>query len=189
MVMRPLAKVRTFDAGVTLTEAQPRMKRRWRWLAIVVTVLVVGGVTLAFINSSRFQKWRNPPVLVVPADEVVVEVRASLRASQIGFEMIPEFVVPPEHVPIILAWIRPAKYIRNPWELQFLDELGEVVIGTKNGRELRMRFYEAGKNPAVITAGNEDQFYGRGIDDEGRSCDGGIGLGIAIRDAYAAFKR
>ena len=165
------------------------MKLRWRWLALVVVLLVVGGGALAVIRSPRFQKWYDPPVLILPADEEVAEVRASLRASQVGFEEIPEFVVPPEHVPAVLGWLRPPRYEPHPPIFPEYDELGAVVIRTRSGQELLLRFYWAGKNPAVVTRDGVDHFWGRGVNDEGRPCDGGVGLGNAVREAPRAAKR
>ena len=163
--------------------------RRWRrLLGLCIGIALLAGASLAIVWMTRFQKWYRPPALDLPADEAVSEVRASLRASQVGFKAIPEFIVPAEHAPIILSWLRPAKYIRERWPLEILDELGEIVIVTRNGAELRLRFYWAGKNPAVLTINGEDQFYGRGIDDEGDPVDGGIRLGKAIREAYRAFR-
>jgi hypothetical protein len=85
---------------------------------------------------------------------------------------------------------RPGEYVRGPWPLDRLDELGEVAIRTKAGRELWLWFYRAGQGPVVIvcTPNGEDQFRGRGVDGEGRPVDGGLRLRQAVADAFAAFQ-
>jgi hypothetical protein len=85
--------------------------------------------------------------MVLPADDEVAELQASLRASELGYEAIPEFVVPPEHVRVVLGWLRPPKYEPRPPISPEHDELGELVIRSRSGQELRLRFYWAGKNP------------------------------------------
>jgi hypothetical protein len=166
------------------------MKCRWRWPVLIVAIFVVSGVGLSVVRSPNFQKWYNPPVLLVPADDEVVELRASMRASQVFFEPIPEFVVPPEHVPAVLGWLRPLEYVSDPPIYPEHDELGEIVIrAARSGQELRLRFYWAGKNPAVVTRDGMDHFWGRGVDDQGRPRDGGSCLGNAIREANKAAKR
>ena len=52
--------------------------RRRRWLILGVVTLLVIGAGVAITRTSRFQKWYNPPVLILPQDGEVVEVRASL---------------------------------------------------------------------------------------------------------------
>ena len=163
------------------------MKRMRPWrlcLALGIGITLVAVLTVAIVRTPRVQKWYSPPVLHVPADDEVVEMRASLRGSQVGFEAVPEFVVPEEHVAVILSWLRPAEYIQEAWPLDMLDELGEVAIRTRSDGELRLRFYWAGKNPAVLTADGINQFYGRGVNVEGSPVDGGIRLGKAVREAY-----
>jgi hypothetical protein len=66
-------------------------------------------------------------------------------------------VVPTEHVPVIMGWLRPAEHTREPWTLSPWDELGQIVIRTRDGQELRVQFYWAGKNPAVLTPNGEDR--------------------------------
>jgi hypothetical protein len=165
------------------------MKGRWRWLVLLIAILAVGVVLLPVVRSPRFQKWYNPPVLLVPADDEVAEVRASLWASPVALEPIPEFVVPPEHVPVVLGWLRPLEYVSNPPIYPEHDEFGELVIRTRSGQELRLRVFWAGKNPAVVTSDGVDHFWGRGIDDEGRPRDGGSCLSNALRAANRAAKQ
>jgi hypothetical protein len=162
------------------------MRRRRACLLISVAVLLTTGTALAV----RFRKWYAPPVLALPADDEVVEMRASLRPSPAG-KAAPQFVVPADHVPLILEWLRPGEYVRAPLPLGRLDELGEVAIRTKSGRELWLWFYAAGQGPAVVVCapGGEDQFYGRGVDGEGRPVDGGLRLRKAVEDAFADFQR
>jgi hypothetical protein len=170
-----------------------RCKRRGLWVAIIAMLALVGGLSITAIRSTHFQKWYRPPTLALPPDDEVVEVRASLRATSVGNEEVPEFVVPAEHVPKVLDWVRPGEYIRQPWRLDILEELGAVVIRTRDGRELRLRFFDAGKNPAVLTVDGVDQFYGRGgvVDFGGdpHSIAGGITLSGAVREADKASRK
>ena len=162
--------------------------RRRRWLIFGVVTLLVIGVGVAITRTSRFQKWYNPPVLVLPQDGEVVEVRASLRNFQDVFSAVPEFRVPTDHVPDILGWLRPADYNRKS-RLDRIDELGEVVIRTRVGEEFRLRFYWTGKNGVVFTRDGVDQFYGRGRNDSGASIDGGYTLCNAVRRASEAANK
>ena len=124
---------------------------------------------------------------MLPNDDEVAEVRASLREFQNIFLSVPEFVVPVEHVSIILGWLRPTIYVRKPWSLDRNDELGEIIIRTNAGQEFRLRFYFTGKNPAILTAGTEDQFYGRGHSNEGWPVDGGMQLRLAVENSHKAI--
>src|SRR5262245_65589068 len=118
-------------------------------------------------------------------------MKASLREWQSLWNSpaIDEFVVPTEYVPIILDWLRPAEYNREPWPLDRTDELGEVVIRTKAGEEFRLRFYWTGKNPVVFSRDGVDQFYGRWEDNGGHGIDGGLRLRNAVRKASEAAGR
>jgi hypothetical protein len=162
------------------------MRRRRAVLVIGVAVLLAAGVDLAV----RYRKRCYPPVLALPVDDEVVEMRASFRLAPAG-KAVPQFVVPDGHVPLILEWLRPGEYVREPLPLDRLDELGEVAIRTKSGRELWLWFYAAGQGPALIVCdpGGEGQFYGRGADGEGRPVDGGLRLRKAVEDAFAEFQR
>lgn len=136
-----------------------------------------------------------PPALAIPADDEIAEVRASLYDSALGFKEIPEFVVAPEHVPIILGHLRPAEYIRDRWNLEMLPEVGHVAIRSRDGSELKIRFFTAGHNPAVLTVDGANLYYGwsDGIDRSGSAPppahDGGVALGIAIEKAFKSAKK
>jgi hypothetical protein len=161
------------------------MRRRRAILAIGGAVLLAAVVDLAV----RYRKRYYPPVLTLPADDEVVEMRASFRLAPAGKTVRP-FVVPDNHVPRILEWLRPGEYVREPLPLDRLQELGEVAIRTKSGRELWLWFYGAGQGPAVIVCdpGGENQFYGRGVDGEGRPVNGGLGLRKAVEEAFVEFQ-
>jgi hypothetical protein len=77
--------------------------------------------------------------------------------------------------------LRPPEYIREPWRLDLLEELGEVVIRSRDGREVRVRFFDAGNNPVVLTIDGVDQFYGVNVGDHG-----GFSLARAVREASRA---
>jgi hypothetical protein len=160
------------------------MKRRRLWLGYVAAVLILGGFAAGVLRSPRFQKWYEPPVLMLPADDEVAEMRASLRASEFGFRETTEFAVPPEDVPHVLHWVRPAEYVRQPPVFPGQNELGQLRISTRAGRELVLRFYWAGKNPAALSADSVDYFWGPSRQDEsGHWLDGGMGLANAVRVA------
>jgi hypothetical protein len=161
------------------------MRRRRAVLVLGVAVLLTAGVGLAV----RYRKLYAPPVLALPADDEVVEMRASFRRAPAG-KAVPPFVVPADHVPRILEWLRPGEYVRGPLPLGPLDEWGEVAIRTKAGRELWLWFYSAGRGPAVIVCDPDGrgQFHGRGVDSEGRPVDGGLRLRKAVEDAFADFE-
>jgi len=97
-------------------------------------------------------------------------------------------VVTAEHIPAILRWLQPGEYVPNPPIFPH-DMLGEIWIKTNSGSEVRLRFYTAGKNPAVYTVDGIDHFWGSHQDEQGRWVDGGVGLGRAVRTAFDATKR
>jgi hypothetical protein len=165
------------------------MRRRRFWLVLGIGILLAAGLTVAVVRMPRFQKWYNPPVLVLPADNEVTEVRASLREFQGLFPAAPEFTVPTEHVPVVLGWLRPAEHFPDRWNAYPIDEMGSVVIRTRDGREMRLVFYWTGKNGVMFTPNGEDQFFGRGIDPKGRYVDGGMCLRYAIEEAFKASRR
>jgi hypothetical protein len=96
-------------------------------------------------------------------------------------------VVPAEHVAGVLYWLRPGEYVSQP-PIFPQDELGEIWIKTKSGREFRLRFYWAGKNPAVFTFDGTDHFWGNDEDEKGEWHDGGSRLALAVRKAFEASR-
>lgn len=159
------------------------MNRRWVWATVMFALVVFGVVALLVVCSPWLQREFGPPVLALPADDEVAEVRASPRKSEIGFPETPEFVVPARHVSNLISTLRPAEYVRQPWALERLEQLGEVVIRTRDGGELRIRFFDAGHNPAILTVDGETQFYGMTVGDFG-----GVSLAKAVRDASLASR-
>ncbi len=161
------------------------MRRRRACLAVGVAVLLTTGAALAV----RLHQRDSPPVLALPAAEEVAEMRASFRLAPAG-RVIDQFVVPADHVPRILEYLRPAEHVREPLPLGRLGELGEVAIRTKAGRVLWLWFYSAGQGPVIIVCDpyGEDQFYGRGADGEGRPVDGGLRLRKAVEDAFEVVR-
>ena len=170
-----------------LVAGGPTMLRR-RWVLVGVAWVIAATLVILLLPN------RTPPVLAIPADEEVVEVRASIRESEFGFGPTPEFVVPAEHVSIILGHLRPPEYMRKNWNLEWLTEVGYVVVRSRDGRELKVRFFEAGHNPAVFTVDGANQFYGwsdpnaKDVGGTPAVQDGGIVLGLAIEKAFMAFK-
>ena len=88
--------------------------RRNRWLAVGLVTLVALALGVAVICLPQFQKWYQPPVLVLPQDDDVAEVRASLREFKVlGDEStIPEFVVPKAEVPAAIQASRSSRSAR-----------------------------------------------------------------------------
>jgi hypothetical protein len=150
-------------------------------------LLLVGATALVM----RWFTWHEPQVPVIPAVAEVAEMRISLSQHCFGSEGMAEFTVPQEHVPGLLGWLQPTEYIRKPWRLEWL-KAGEVIIKTTDGGEMRLRFYDAGVNPAVLSADGVDQFYGPdyqgrskyGSDRLATSRYGAIGFADAIYAAY-----
>ncbi len=160
------------------------MRRRRATLVLGVAVLLAVALLAGGLHRRFF-----PPGLPLPADDEVAAMRASLRPSRAG-KAVPPFIVPTDHVPRILEWLRPGEHVPGPLPPGALDELGEVVIQTKSGRVLWLWYYSAGQGPAVIvcTPDGEDQFRGRGVDGEGRPVDGGLRLRKAVEGAFEAFE-
>jgi hypothetical protein len=164
------------------------MRRQRLWLVLGTGILGAAGLTIAVVRTRHFQKYYNPPVFVLPADDEVADMRACLREFQGVWPAVPEFTVPPAHVPVILGWLRPAEY-RGQWSPRLAERLGDVVFRTRNGAETRLMFYSTGKNGVVFTTDGEDYFFGRGINPKGGYVDGGICLGYAIQEAYQVSRR
>jgi hypothetical protein len=175
--------------SVRRSGGEREMRRRRVYLVLGIGLLFAAGLTVAVVRTPWFQNWHNPPALALPADNEVAEVCASLRKFQVAFSAVPEFIVPAEHVPVILSWLRPAEFRGERWNPLAVDELGEVVIRTRDGREIRLEFYWTGKNGVMFTPDGKDQFFGRGIDHAGRYVDGGMCLRNAIEEAFKASRR
>src|SRR5438045_1314903 len=111
-----------------------RMKWRWPWLVLVVAL----GAALAVSAVILLPLLRQvpPPVLELPTDEEVVELRASLWSNQLDFLRASEFTVPADRVPLVMRWLRPADYVAKPPIFLDRDELGELRIRVRDGREL-----------------------------------------------------
>lgn len=173
-----------------------KRKRVWQAASVIVAIGIVAGIT----QFPSIQRTLHPPVLSILSDDEVTELRASLCESKGGIgddKPLPEFVVPEKHVPLILHWLRPAKYESRPPIFPESDELGEVVIKNRSGEEMRLRFFFAGHNPVVFTPDGVNYFYGwnDGIDRSGNNgvepppaISGGIELMLAIKEAFKASK-
>jgi hypothetical protein len=162
-----------------------------RRLLIVVGVIVVAIVLLlgAILSPPQFLKR---PTLILPEAGEVAEMRASLRKLDSDREEVPEFVVPTEHVPRILRWLRPTEYDPRQRDGPHLDELGSIRIWSKSGDEVSIRFYSFGVNPAVLTANGADYFGGpleSWLEAREPLTDGGPDGGYRIRrEVEEAFK-
>lgn len=142
--------------------------------AIGIAAVVVAVGTGAAILSHAPRGPASPP-LALPAVGEVVKMRASLREFE-GSPEITDFEVPADQVAAVLSWLEPAKPPAEPWPLDPTLELGEIRIQTRAGADRRLRFYWAGKNPAVFTPNGRDVYHGRSKDRDGRWIDGGGSL-------------
>jgi hypothetical protein len=156
--------------------------RRRRLLILGVAALVAFAVWVAITRTSRYPFWYKPPVIALPNDDDVAELRASLRGHS-DWAAVPEFTVPVGHVPRVLDILRPGDFCRDGSWLSPHCELGEVVIRTRAGEEMRLRFYWTGKNPVVFTADGAHQYFGNSRNPDGSWMDGGIALYTCLKAA------
>lgn len=133
--------------------------RRVRRSAVLLGLLALAGVAYTLARAPDILEWLQRPRLTIPSRDEVVEVRASVRDG-VGFGPgVPEFVVPEDHVPTILLWLQPTKYEPGTPITPEEHELGEVIIRTRDGRELRLRFFEAGHQPLLLTPDGTHYFW------------------------------
>jgi hypothetical protein len=107
---------------------------------------------------------------------------------------MPEFVVPPEHVPKILFWLAPVEpdrfSVHQGVERGMYVHVADVLIRTKDGRELRLRCHDWGCNPVAFTPNGKDYYQGHSGDEKGEhpeGCiDGGMRLYSVIEAAHKA---
>lgn len=161
-------------------------------LVLAGTVAAVLGVSLLvtlLLRQPQIRKRLNPPQANLPDDSEVERMRATLYQSPVGFHLIEEFDVPPEHIPRILFWFRPSTYEPQPPLLSGDTPLGELKITTTSGETRVFKFYWSGVNPPVFTENDVDYYFGGGImDEQGHGVDGGIRTGKAIEAAHSAAK-
>ncbi|MCI0701910.1 MAG: hypothetical protein L0241_12585 [Planctomycetia bacterium] len=169
------------------------MSQRQRRLLVIggcfLPVAVLAGLV---VSTPQFQKWVWPPVLVLPPADEVVEMRASIRgSSEWGRKEIPEFVVPSEHIPLIIRWLQPARYDGEPGRRILPDEweIGQICLKSKDGQEVRIRVYDFGKNPAMLTTNGEDYFWAPFDESQIRLSIGGLGLRYEIEKAFQASRQ
>ena len=162
------------------------MKRILKLLFVAVAAVPLAAVVLGLViaGASRLQQRAVPPMLELPDEMEILEMRASVKEFQGAYPSLPEFTVPPDYVPMILSWLRPAKVSEHRWTMLGIDEVGEIVIRIKNGDELRLRFFSIGKNPALITPDGTAQYLGRGENDRGDDVDGAMCLRHIIELAF-----
>jgi hypothetical protein len=122
-----------------------------------------------------------------------------MRASRptiegFGSKPIPEFVVPSEHIPKILFWLLPGEpdrySVSGGVESGIYFHVADIVIHTKDGRELRLRCHDWGCNPVAFTPNGKDYYLGHSGDEKGEhgqaGIDGGARLYNAIKKAHEA---
>jgi hypothetical protein len=140
----------------------------------------------------------SAPALELPAADQIAEMRVRVPSVEgFGAQPIPEFVVPPEHVPKILFWLSPAEpdrySVSQGVERGIYFHVADVLICTKDGSELRLRCYDWGCNPVAFTGNGRDYYLGhvgteRGEVPEG-CIDGGANLYRVIEAAHGARRK
>src|SRR5205085_4892389 len=113
-------------------------------VALAVSALLLAVVIVVLVRTPRLQEWVSPPVLDLPGDDQVIEVRASLREFR-GLAALPEFTVPPAMAARVGGWLRPTRYVPNPEPLAPDDLIGEVRVRSNAGHEIRLEFYWTGR--------------------------------------------
>jgi hypothetical protein len=86
-------------------------------------------------------------VVNLPTEEEIDTISARLDdANDVIREPIPEFTIPRDHVPLILAALNPVEKSDYPavWDER---TLGHLTITTKTGRQIHIAFCFAGHNP------------------------------------------
>lgn len=156
----------------------------------LLVLLVAGSLSLTGCRTPR-----TPP-LELPAPEHIEEMRASITGIDgFFFGPIPEFVVPPEHVPKILFCLGPAEpdrySVSQGVERGIYFHVADVLILTKDGHRIQLRCHDWGCNPVAFTPNGRDYYLGhsRGADardPDGGGHDGGVELCNAIKEAREA---
>jgi hypothetical protein len=168
------------------------MRRKWL-LVLGLLIVTVTALAIVIVRTPRFQKWYRPPVFVLPAADEVAEMRASLNHREFtDGPPVPEFVVPAEHVPAILAELQPAESLRDfsAKQFEFYGQMGEITIRTKAGGVVHLRWCWWGKNPVAFTPNGEDYFLGRRVDENGHLVgDGGMRLYSVVQKAREVARR
>jgi hypothetical protein len=99
-----------------------------------------------------------------------------------------QIVFRPEHVPKILFWLAPAESaeasLAQGAERGTYFHVADMLIRTKDGRELRLRCHDVGKNPVAFTPNGKDYYWGRSKGEQVRGFDGGVQLYVAVENAY-----
>jgi hypothetical protein len=168
-----------------------RLERIRLWIVFLLTLF-----GLVVLGTAWLRKQTHPPVCELPSADQILEMRASLSPVW-DTERVPEFVVPPEHIPNILFWLIPGKYVGDFFvggvDQGFYFEVAEIVMRTKDGAELRLRCHDWGCNPVAFTANGKDYFLGQSGYENGqqpeRGIDGGVRLYLAIKDAHKALRK
>jgi hypothetical protein len=159
-------------------------------------------LTLVLIVVSQASAGcRKPlaPPLDLPAADQIAEMRASVPKVG-GFDAgpIPEFVVPPEHIPKVLFWLLPAEpdrfSVSRGVEQGVFFHVADITIRTNDGTELRLRCHDWGCNPVTFTPNGKDYYQGHSGDEQGKhpdqGChDGGAQLLRAIKTAHEARQK
>jgi hypothetical protein len=112
--------------------------------------VAVGTLAFAFAWARYVNlPLTQPQVVELPAIEEIQSVTGALEeGSQFG--VVPEFPIPPEYVPRILAALTPAH--RHDYAASRDDPpLGRLEIVTRTGQRIRVRFGYSGKNPLCFT--------------------------------------
>jgi hypothetical protein len=120
------------------------MRKRTKWILVLLIVLATGPLAVS-AGWWLLRERGEPQTVYFPADEEVAEVTASLTGTHKLTSVVPEFTVPAEYVPRILAPFRPAK--KHDYSAE-LDEftMARLVIRTKAGQTITITVPNSDKN-------------------------------------------
>jgi hypothetical protein len=160
--------------------------RRTLLIAGVVLTCVGGLAILLLVLPVALRQPRSPLEGIDDSD--IAGMRAALDESHL-FKSLPAFSVPTDHIPRILFWFRPSRYVKQPPILPWEGPIGALTISTRQGDTVNLKFYWAGHNPPVFTENGVDYFYGGGtLEKGGHGVDGAIQAGKAIVEAWRVAK-
>jgi len=118
----------------------PRMRLTVRPMMVTVAMAIL-GLTL----SSK------PPLADLPSPQQVVGMQISLWGEKIGRKDLTDCQIRERDFAVVLRCLSPAEYSRKVGEMMAFPPLGEIRIRLKGGRERRVVFVFAGKNPLCFT--------------------------------------
>jgi hypothetical protein len=156
-----------------------------RPLPFAVGLAVAIMAALVLVEWPRIKIWRQPPHLELPAPEQVTQMRAVVWASGSRGQLetdVPWFDVPTSVARRIWRRFQPFEFVTRP-PVDPDNPLGELVATTADGREIELRFYEAGSEDLVFTADGTHFYRAEPRNDLGTRLGGGLLLAGTLRHA------